>query len=399
MARRLINKRDHKGNRPQHRTPHYGPGVAHATAARPSAIPPRKQLRWNTPGRGRSAPEINHILWDQSDHEVSDTKINSPDGVDQKLEGSDDDDVGSPLIIEEQSDSAEGLKTAEHYEDSDFIPPVISSDEHSAVSQPTNGSKSDDLDGPLLRHPPSRYPPITPTTPASVAFLYNTWNLEDWVRAGYKPTPNTAPAVRCETERRGAVAAPPLQTRCTSQETPVIPADQDFKCQEGDTEDSSPEPSDATLLAQVADNVAHAPDWGNNNRSYQTDPALVTELEEMYDDELRRMGIVTYPNVVNCITQFAVCRRMAERVHSLYKRGEATAHQIAFVVETSTPDSDGTPNFRLQQAVASTEITTSSDCHNITLVPPIGVTSHGNYRELFIGSSAEHPVDLFDTGV
>ena len=270
---------------------------------------------------------------------------------------------------------------------------------YSAVSKPPNGSKSDDLDGPLLRHPPSRYPPITPTTPALVAFLYNTWNQEDWVRAGYKTTPNTAPAVRCETERRGAVAAPPPQTRCTSQETPVIPADQEFKCQEGDTEDSSPEPSDATLLAQVADNVAHSPDWGNNNRSYQTDPALVTELEEMYDDELRRRGIVTYPNtqddILHCRQLYnTVCRRMAERVHALYKRGEATAHQIAFVVETSTPDSDGTPNFRLQQAVATTEITTSSDCHNITLEPSFGVTSHGNYRELFIGSSAEHPVDL-----
>ena len=117
MARRLINKRDHnKGSRPQHRTPHYVPGVAHAAAARPSAIPPRKQLRWNTPGRGRFASEINHIMWDQPDQEESDTKINSPDGVDKQLEGSDDDDVGSPLIIEEPSDSEEGLKTAEHYE-------------------------------------------------------------------------------------------------------------------------------------------------------------------------------------------------------------------------------------------------------------------------------------------
>ena len=33
MAQRLINKRDHKGNRQQHRTPHCGPGVAHAAAA------------------------------------------------------------------------------------------------------------------------------------------------------------------------------------------------------------------------------------------------------------------------------------------------------------------------------------------------------------------------------
>ena len=78
---------------------------------------------------------------------------------------------------------------------------------YSAVSQPTNGSKSDDFDGSLLRHPPSRYPTITPSTPTSVAFLYNTWNQEDWVRAGYKITPNTAPAVRRATERRGAVAA------------------------------------------------------------------------------------------------------------------------------------------------------------------------------------------------
>ena len=75
---------------------------------------------------------------------------------------------------------------------------------------------------------------------------------------------------------------------------------------------------------------------------------------------------------------------MAERVHALYKRGEATAHQIAFVVETSTPDSDGTPNFRLQQAVATTEITTSSDCQNITLEPHIGVLSHGNYRAILL---------------
>ena len=390
MARRLINKRDHNGNKPQHRKPHYGPGVAHAAAARPSAIPPQKQLRWNTPGRGRSAPDINYILWDQPDQEVSDTKINSPDGVDQQLEGSDDDYVGSPLIIEEPSNSAEGLKTAEHYEENDSIPPVISSDEeitstssprltqvqspgakarrakfqthraerpYSVVSQPSNGSKSDDLDGPHLRHPPSRYPPITPTTPASVAFLYNTWNHEDWVRGGYKTTPNTAPAVRCKTERRGAVAAPPPQTRCTSQETPVRIVDQDSICQEGDTEDSSPELSDATLLAQVADNVAHSPDWGNHNRSYQTDPALVTELEEMYNDELRRRGIVTYPNTQDDILQCrqlynTVCRRMAERVHALYKRGKATAHRIAFVVETSTPDSDGTPtdyNKQLQQ--------------------------------------------------
>ena len=44
--------------------------------------------------------------------------------------------------------------------------------------------------------------------------------------------------------------------------------------------------------------------------------------------------------------------------------------------------------------VATTEITTSSDCHNITLEPSIGVSSHGNYRELYIGTSAEHPVDL-----
>ena len=74
-------------NRPQHRTPHYGPRVAHAAAARPSAVPPRKQLRWNTPGRGRSAPESSHILWDQPDQEVSDTKINSPDGVDRSWKG------------------------------------------------------------------------------------------------------------------------------------------------------------------------------------------------------------------------------------------------------------------------------------------------------------------------
>ena len=85
---------------------------------------------------------------------------------------------------------------------------------------------------------------------------------------------------------------------------------------------------------------------------------------------------------------------MAERVRALYKRGKATAHQIAFVVETSTPDSDGIPNFQLQQAVAKTEITTLSDRQNITLELPIGVTSHGNYRESFIGTSPEHPVDL-----
>ena len=61
-----------------------------AAAARPSAPPPRKQLRWNTPGQGRSAPEMNHIMWDQPYQEVSETKINSPNGADQKLEGSDD---------------------------------------------------------------------------------------------------------------------------------------------------------------------------------------------------------------------------------------------------------------------------------------------------------------------
>ena len=32
---------DHKGNRPQHCTAHYGPGVAHAAAARPLAPPPQ----------------------------------------------------------------------------------------------------------------------------------------------------------------------------------------------------------------------------------------------------------------------------------------------------------------------------------------------------------------------
>ena len=82
------------------------------------------------------------------------------------------------------------------------------------------------------------------------------------------------------------IAAPPPRSRCTPQETPIRTVDQDSKCQEGDTEDSSPELSEATLLAQVADNVAHSPGWENNNRSYQTDHALVAELEEMFVDEL-----------------------------------------------------------------------------------------------------------------
>ena len=86
----------------------------------------------------------------------------------------------------------------------------------------------------------------------------------------------------------------------------------------------------------------------------------------MYEDKLRRRGIDTYPNTQDDIVQCGhlyntVCRRAAERVHALYKRDEATAHQIAFVVEMSTPDSDGTPNFHLQQAVATTETATSSD--------------------------------------
>ena len=58
-------------------------------------------------------------MWDQPDQEVSETKINSPDGTDQQLEGSDDDDVGPPLIIEESSNSEEGFKTAEYYTDDD----------------------------------------------------------------------------------------------------------------------------------------------------------------------------------------------------------------------------------------------------------------------------------------
>ena len=53
-------------------------------------------------------------MWDQPDQELSDTKINAPDGADQKLQGSKDDDVGPPLIIEESSNGEEGLKTAEY---------------------------------------------------------------------------------------------------------------------------------------------------------------------------------------------------------------------------------------------------------------------------------------------
>ena len=148
----------------------------------------------------------------------------------------------------------------------------------------------------------------------------------------------------------------------------------------------------------MTDNVSHSPGWGNSNRCYQTDPALVAELEEMHDDELRKRGIFTNPNtqddIVKCRQLYnTVCRRMAELVHAIHKRGEATAHQIAFVVETSTPDSDGTPNFRLQRAVA-TETATLLDGLNITQEPPISVTSYVNFRESFIGTSAEHPVEL-----
>ena len=54
-------------------------------------------------------------MWDQPDQDISETKVNSADGADQKLEGSDDDDVGPLLIIEESSNGEEGLKTAEYY--------------------------------------------------------------------------------------------------------------------------------------------------------------------------------------------------------------------------------------------------------------------------------------------
>ena len=84
---------------------------------------------------------------------------------------------------------------------------------------------------------------------------------------------------------------------------------------------------------QEVSDTKNSPDWGNNNRNYQMDPALVAELVEVYDDELRRRGIVTYPNTQEDILQCrqlynTVCRRMAERVHALYKSGEATAHQM-----------------------------------------------------------------------
>ena len=165
-----------------------------------------------TPGRGQYASDINHIMCNQPDREVCETKIKSPDGADQMLEGFDDDDVLSPLIIEELSNGEEGQKTAEYYTDDDNITLVSLSDEedtstghqgntqvkspgaavrqakfcahlaerrYSTVLRPTNGSKSDDFAGRLLRHPPIRYPTITSTTPASVAFLYNTCNQKD----------------------------------------------------------------------------------------------------------------------------------------------------------------------------------------------------------------------------
>ena len=76
-----------------------------------------------------------------------------------------------------------------------------------------------------------------------------------------------------------------------------------------------------------------------------------------------------------------------------HKSGEALAHRTAFVVETSTPDCDGTPTFLLQRAVATTETATSSDKPILPQKPPMGVILHGNFRELFYGASTEHAVD------
>ena len=49
-------------------------------------------------------------MWDQPDQKVSETKMNSLDGANQKLKGSDAGEVGLPLIIEESSNGEEGLK-------------------------------------------------------------------------------------------------------------------------------------------------------------------------------------------------------------------------------------------------------------------------------------------------
>ena len=121
------------------------------------------------------------------------------------------------------------------------------------------------------------------------------------------------------------------------------------------------------LTHQVAD----------KNRSYQKDSTFYdADLEEMYEDELRGRGINTYPNTQDDILQYrhlynTTCRRMAKCVHTLYK--EPRQRHIKFPLLTRRPhrmDSGGTPNFRLQRAVATTEKANSSDGSILLQDPP-----------------------------